>query len=161
MYLFIFILIYLANTVNRLKWGSKRNANWAQHHHRHVSQATQMAQHLYDVDHPWNVNDIILYRTWYQQNCMASVYLFGKHVKGMDRNIPIPRDEHSKSGYIPSGSTFVRNVNFSNYEFYKSFATYYLLYFDCVYRHCVGLENWHTAHGHSSRRVSVKLARAK
>ena len=133
-----YLLIYLANTVNRLKWGSRKNANWGTIHHRYVSEASQMDQHVYEAGHPWDVNDIIQYRTWYQRNCMSSVYLFGKHVKGMDRNIPVPKDEHSKSGYIPAGSTFVRNVNFSNYEIYKSFITYYFLYFDCVYRHCVG-----------------------
>lgn len=126
-----------------------------------MNHATQYAQHVYEVAHPWDVNDIVRYRTWYQQNCMASVYLFGQHVTGMDRNVPVPRDEHSKSGYIPSGSTFVRNVNISNSEIYKSFIRYHFLYFDYVYRHYVGLESWHTAHEHSSPRVSVQLARAK
>lgn len=92
---------------------------------------------------------------------MASVYLFGQHVEGMDRNIPVPRDEHSKSGYIPAGQTFVRNVNISNSEIYKSFVRYHFLYFDYVYRHCVGLESWHMAHGYFSPKVSGKWARAE
>ena len=69
---------------------------------------------------------------------MASVYLFGQHVVGMDRNVPVPRDEHSKSGYIPSGSTFVRNVNISNSEFYDWFIIYDLLYSEYTCRLCVG-----------------------
>ena len=93
---------------------------------------------LYEVGHPWDINDLLRYRKWYQENYMASVYLFGKHVEGMDRNVMVPRDEHSKSGYIPSGSTFVRNVNISNSEIYNSFTTYHFLYLIYVYKHCVG-----------------------
>ena len=106
--------------MNRLKWGSKRNANWAQMHSRHVTHATQYAQHVYEVNHLFDVNDLVRYRMWYQKDCMANVYLFGQHVEGMDRNVPVPRDEHSKAGYIPSGPRFVRNVNISNSLIYKS-----------------------------------------
>ena len=87
---------------------------------RYVHEATHYAERVYEVGHPWDINDLLRYRKWYQENCMASVYLFGKHVEGMDRNVPIPRDEHSKAGYIPSGPRFVRNVNISNSLIYKS-----------------------------------------
>jgi hypothetical protein len=121
-----------------LKSGSKKNANWAQLHRRHVNEATHYADHVYEVGRPWDINDLLRYRKWYQENCMASVYLFGQHVVGMDRNVPVPRDEHSKSGYIPSGSTFVRTVNISNSEFYDWFIIYHLLYSEYTYRLCVG-----------------------
>jgi hypothetical protein len=89
---------------------SKRNQSWARIHMRDVQVATQYAQHIHQEARPFDQNELQAYRKWYHKNGMASVYIFGMHVEGLAREVSVGRDEHRKSGHIPSGPLIVRNV---------------------------------------------------
>jgi len=91
--------------------GTKKNESWATKHATYVREATAYQQQVIREGRTFDPNDLPRYRKWYQKNNMASVYLFSKHVEGMDRAIPIPREEHGKDGYIPSGPVITRTVN--------------------------------------------------
>lgn len=128
--------------MNKLKMVSKKNESWAIKHVFYVEYATKFEQHVHEEARMFDRNELPNYRKWYHMKGMASVYLFGMHVDELAHVVPIPRDEHGKSGYIPSGSLIIRNVNTFNSKIYKLFIRYHFLYSHYVYRYCVGLESW-------------------
>lgn len=142
-----------------MKMASKRSGSWAVTHASHVDHATGYERHLYEEARPFDRNDLPAYREWYQKIGMASVYLFGMHVRGLSHTTPVVRDENARPGYIPSGSLITRNVITLNSKRFKLFIEIYLLYSYRVYRHCVGFENWHRALPCSSPRGGEEWVR--
>ena len=86
---------------------SKKNVSWAVKHAPHVQHAAEFEQHIHEEARPFDQNELPNYLKWYQMSGMASIYLFGMHVAGLDRAVTVTGAENAKCGYIPSGPVII------------------------------------------------------
>ena len=101
--------------------------DWSVHFRHHYEIARNPQQmHYVDVQEPFNSNDMMVYRMWFERACMHSVYLKKKHAETLQEVLPTPTVDQSQRGHLSSGpkeTCKVKSMSITTYV--KSFVNSY------------------------------------
>jgi len=105
--------------------------DWSRHFQQYYDIARNpQPMHYVDVREPFNLNDMMVYRMWFERACMHSIYLKKKHAETLQEGLPTPTVDQSQRGHIPSGPKETRKVKSMSITTYvKSFVNSYALSF--------------------------------
>ena len=122
--------------------------DWSVHFRHHYEIARNPQQmHYVEVQEPFNSNDMMVYRMWFERACMHSVYLKKKHAETLQEGLPTPTVDQSQRGHIPSGPKETRKVKSMSITTYvKSFVNSYALSFFAAFASYQGCCSRYSVH---------------
>jgi hypothetical protein len=96
--------------LNKFVHTGNKGGDWSVIHSRYL----QMWGHpeFVQEERPYNHDEYLAYRRWFQDCCMYTVYVRGQVETGLDRPLPMPKDSVEELGYVPSGFRLTRMVRF-------------------------------------------------
>lgn len=104
--------------------------DWSRHFQQYYDIARNpQPMHYVDVREPFNLNDMMVYRMWFERACMHSVYLIKKHAETLQEGLPTPTVDQSQRGHIPSGPKETRKVKSMSITTFQFFCQFLCLKF--------------------------------